>query len=456
MRKKIKLSFLSISFLFSSFSFAVINEEKNIHPNIQSIDYALNIETKLILNTESPFTFIDLFCGCGGSSLGFENAGFKLIAGVDNDKHAVEAYQQNFPNSLCLKEDLNTLTPEELMKQCNLKTGELTCLLASPPCQPYSPIANQFEEKTSLRKDAYKLVIQFVETLQPKWLFLENVYAKNTKKEKSFIKIIDEKIIPALKNLNYNVDYKILNAKDYGFPQNRIRIILVANYEGKKICWPSPFETQVSVKNAIGDLASIAPIIFNKNERTNRDLGLIPYNNSCELTDYQSKMRGMNRILSDHMITQVDEKHIPFMNQVHAQPKTKNTIKCIRVRSRETYRTLIAENVSPTITHNPNAISADGGLIHYEHNRPITPREAARLQGFSDKILFTKSARPSFKLIGNAVPPPLAEIVASSIIQAEISNLGKREFQCDEIDSDNNFKKMKLSNDFIEKEDFSN
>jgi DNA (cytosine-5)-methyltransferase 1 len=166
--------------------------------------------------------FISLFAGCGGSSLGYHQAGLHEILAIEWDKHARRIFNLNFPETPVLDLDIFKLTGAELLKQMNLKRGELDLLDASPPCQSFST-SNTKRDLTDDRNDLYLKTIQLIKEVQPKVFVIENVQGMR-----------QGKMIPAwnkfareFQSLNYKVEVKIVKAEEYGVPQLRRRVIVI-------------------------------------------------------------------------------------------------------------------------------------------------------------------------------------------------------------------------------------
>ena len=166
------------------------------------------------------YTVISLFAGGGGSSLGYEMAGFKELLAIEYDKNAIETLKLNFDFDIWEK-DITEIKDGEILKRCNIKKGELDILDGSPPCQGFSQSGKRVVN--DLRNDLYKNYVKILIDLKPKVFIMENVpgMAKGTMKGR-FNEILKE-----LKSLNYNVKCKLMNAKYYNVPQSRERLIFI-------------------------------------------------------------------------------------------------------------------------------------------------------------------------------------------------------------------------------------
>ena len=174
-------------------------------------------------------TVISTFAGCGGSSLGYKWAGFKELLAIDFEKNAVDTFKLNFKEVPAWLRDIKTVTAEEILNFCGIKPGELDVLDGSPPCQGFSTAGKRQVNDT--RNDLFKEFVRLIEGLQPKVFVMENVSGMAKGKMKGmFIQIIK-----TLKSLNYQVKCKQMNAKYYGVPQSRERLIFIGVRNDLKI-----------------------------------------------------------------------------------------------------------------------------------------------------------------------------------------------------------------------------
>lgn len=190
--------------------------------------------------------FISLFSGCGGSSMGYTQAGFKSIVAVDINPVACETYSINFPDSNVLNKDITQINPIDLIKEQNLSVGELDLLDSSPPCQGFS-IAGKRDPK-DLRNELFLYVKYFIEELKPKTFIIENVDGLL----KGPMKGIFNTIISELKKTNYRIKWKSINSIYYGVPQSRQRVIIMGVREDLNL--DPVFPEHEPTINFIGDV----------------------------------------------------------------------------------------------------------------------------------------------------------------------------------------------------------
>lgn len=199
---------------------------------------------------------IDLFCGCGGLTLGLKQAGFMVVGAVDIDHLAVETYKANHPRVEVWEESICTLTTQRVKRKLNLKKGELDLLAGCPPCQGFSTMQT-LNGGWQVKDHRNKLVLEFlrfVKELMPKAIMMENV--PGLKKYWRFRGFCTE-----LKKLGYEINFDVLDAADYGVPQRRKRLILLAG-KNRKINFAGKAEYEKTVFDAISKLPPVTNFPF--------------------------------------------------------------------------------------------------------------------------------------------------------------------------------------------------
>ncbi|MBI5066142.1 DNA cytosine methyltransferase [Candidatus Woesearchaeota archaeon] len=299
---------------------------------------------------------VDFFCGAGGFSKGFEQAGFNILAGIDFNENAIATFKQNHSGKGVVR-DIKKLS----LKEFNELTGcsGVDVLIGGFPCQGFSLLGKR--NKKDPRNLLYRELLRFIEGLKPEFVILENVRGLASMKDSKNNSVLSS-ILQEIISLGYCVSYKVLLASDYGVPQNRERLIIFAQ------------------KINFFDIPKIE-------------------NKTTVIEALQNIPEGLNA----HIVVNHKPEYSERLAQV-AQGKSLGKFRsCMRLQ---------ADKPSNTIT--------SGDLIHPTLNRFLTPRESARLQGFSDDFVFC-GGRESIKLqIGNAVPPLLAKVLANQLL-AEIN-----------------------------------
>ena len=349
------------------------------------------------MNIVKKFNAIDLFSGCGGLSLGFEQAGFAVRLGVDIDTAALNTFSLNHHGSDILNADLSTDEGfSKLKAKADLYKPDI--ILAGPPCQGFSVTGpRRFDDP---RNSLYLAVIKAIKTFKPQAFLIENVQGMASLYKGQ----VKDEIIKILTECGYNVVYKIVCAADYGVPQIRKRLIFVGlKQDLGTFSFPEPLltpEQYITCKEAIGDLPPLdnGQIIADK-------YSMQPF------SDYQRKMRGNCSVLSNHVAT-VHSDHVvsvikqvpPGGNYKDLPPGVGNSRKFHVAWTR--YHPDKPSNTIDTGHRNH---------FHYALNRVPTIREFARLQSFPDSFIFTGSKTQQNRQVGNAVPPFLGYALAVKI-----------------------------------------
>jgi DNA (cytosine-5)-methyltransferase 1 len=191
---------------------------------------------------------IDLFSGCGGLTLGLRNAGFRVVAAIDADPLAISTYRQNHRRTRAVLNDIRAVNPKDLMKKLGLKAGQLDLIAGCPPCQGFSNLRtlNGAKRIREPMNDLVFEVLRFVRAFKPRSLMLENVPGLLSNARLA-------KFNKSLRQLGYQSTAKIFDASEFGVPQRRRRMILIAS-KGAVPHFALPDEEKVTVRDAIGTL----------------------------------------------------------------------------------------------------------------------------------------------------------------------------------------------------------
>ncbi len=369
---------------------------------------------------------IDLFCGCGGISVGIQNAGIDVIAGVDIESSYICSFSKNFPDSQSLILNLSLTHPIEFMEKLNICKGELFLLAGGPPCQGFSkntPRSKRTEESSN--NLLIKTYLDYCEALMPKTILIENV----AEMKNGFNKCYSDMIYQKLEKIGYNITSLVLNSADFGVPQRRKRAFFLGIKSYKKIpaLYPSHFKLDpdsflnnphISVWEAISDL----PSIRHDQHFLNIKYKVEPQN------DFQQQMRlfHQSEYVLNHQPKKLREKQFARISMLKPGQGLKDLPDDLKVRGGYSgaYGRLTENMIAPTITRwvfHPGS----GRWGHPKDARLITIREAARLQSFPDHFEFVGSYVQQAGQLGNSVPPLLAEVIVKHIIkhyEAEVSN----------------------------------
>ncbi|WP_404982549.1 DNA cytosine methyltransferase [Capnocytophaga granulosa] len=339
----------------------------------------------------------DLFSGVGGMSQGFTMAGFEIEMAIEYDKEIAASFQKNHPQTDVYAEDIRNINFSEIHK----RYPTIDIVMGGPPCQGFS----QKGKRLSLhdpRNFLFKQFVGFVEEFSPKYFILENVPNIITT-ENGFFK---DEIITSFNALGYQVCCGVLNAVDFGVPQDRRRAIFIGQKDVLEIKLPPSKGIYNSVKDAIFDLPYI---------ESGEGNDPCPYD-KLPTTSLQKSLRGDCTVLHNHIATRHNETALRRMSMVPIGEGRK--VLPIEEQTRSiysgTYCRLLEDEVASTITTRFDTPSS-GRFTHPLLNRCLTTREAARLQTFPDSFIFHGSKTSQMKQVGNAVPPYLAYAIAEVI-----------------------------------------
>lgn len=338
-------------------------------------------------------TFIDLFSGCGGLSLGFEMAGFKGVLAIDNWSDALNTYAYNRQGARTLCSDLSTLDPEDVKREYNIDAVDL--IIGGPPCQGFSIAGKRIID--DVRNKLYKSFVNFVRVFSPRAFVMENV--------PNILSIgggvVKESILNDFETLGYTVVVKVLTASDYGVPQNRRRAVFVGFKDGLTFEYPSALDSpKVTCYEALSDLPEGSVVDGSKYE--------VPI-----ASNYQTFARKNSKGIFNHEITVHNEKTVEIISMV---PDGGN-YKDLPEELQHTRKVHIAWT---RLNSQKPSFTIDTGHRHHFHycwNRIPTVRESARIQSFPDDFIFVCSRTSQYKQVGNAVPPLMAKAIAEKILQ---------------------------------------
>ena len=351
---------------------------------------------------------LDLFCGCGGLSLGFEQAGFTIYGGVDFNQSAIDTYHKNFPNSKAICFDLLNMSKNEIAKQFP-DLDSVDVIIGGPPCQGFSSANRYQKEGKDPRNKLFFQFVKFVDIVLPKAIVIENVKGIITKDNGYALK----RITAIFEKRGYSVVHKILKATDFGVPQRRSRnfFVMLKNSEGV-FDFDSMNKTNevITVKEAIGELYQ-----FEKGYKKNKSpLFLV----EPAITNFQKYLRSSDNSLYNHEIrypAQKVQNRISYVKQGENWESVPEDLWPSQRTNRQSsaYKRLDENKPSVTIDTGNN----HSNYFHPLFNRIPSVREAARLQSFPDSFLVLGNRSEQFRQVGNAVPPLLAKALAIAIME---------------------------------------
>ena len=359
-------------------------------------------------------TVFDLFCGAGGLSLGFQQAGFHVLGGNDHFEAAGETFSRAHNSAKFYGMPIQKLSGSHVLQDFNLARGDLDCLVGGPPCQAYS-VYNHKRSMEDDRANLFREYLRIVDELHPKWIVIENVTG---------IKSIDngrvvEQISNELSLRGYNVEIKTLFAEDHGVPQERRRVIFLGNRIGAPITWPQKSYGEAVPTNTIFDAISDLPPLENGERANSQNYQVKPNSN------LQSELRKNSLAIHNHDAPKLGAINLERMKYIEPGgswrdiphdllPNGMKTAK--RSDHTKRYGRMKWDGLACTILTKCDIHW--GAYIHPDQDRAITVREAARLQTFPDNVRFFGNRTEQYVQVGNAVPPLLGKALANSIKNA--------------------------------------
>lgn len=342
---------------------------------------------------------IDLFAGVGGLSLGFEKQGFNVLIANEYDESIADAYSKNHKGTKMIVGDITSL---DLKETFGSYAGKVDVVIGGPPCQGFS---QKGQRKTihDERNFLFKYYVAVVELVKPRYFVMENVPNLLTAENGYFFREIEE----LFNKMGYSLEHGVLNAADYGVPQNRRRAIIIGKLNGDAPKLPAPKDEKVTIWDAISDLAYL---------ESGEGTDVQEYKNAPE-SEYQKLLRGDATVLYNHVAT----KHSPIalerlaMIPPNAGKEVLPKEHITKSIYSGTWTRMRTDEISVTITTRFDTPSS-GKFTHPYLDRAITVREAARIQSFPDDFQFTGNKGSQMKQVGNAVPPLLAAAIASVIM----------------------------------------
>lgn len=364
------------------------------------------MEKNISVGSAKKLSAIDLFCGAGGLSLGFKEAGFNILLGLDSWSDAILTYRHNFPETHGIIGDITQIDPSDLLKKNGIQKDQVDVIIGGPPCQGFSLSGNRV--LTDPRNSLYKHFVRFVSAIKPKAFVMENVPGLLS----LFKGKVEKSVIGDFQKLGYIVQDKVLFSENYGVPQKRRRVFFVGI---RKDCYKGHFNYPLPI---CGD--NLKPFVSSKDAIS--DLDFVEDGKSLEettnyilppLSDYQKLMREGSKKLYNHSSTIHTKKTQSIISLVpdggnykdlpsELQGTRKVHIAWTRMNSQEPCFTI-------DCGHNHE--------FHYSRNRVPTVRESARIQSFPDTFVFLGKRTSQYRQVGNAVPPLMAKSLANSLIK---------------------------------------
>ena len=359
------------------------------------------------------FCSLSLFSGAGGMDIGVKNAGFNILAEIEMDKYCCQtlraSVEKEKKETLVLETDIKNVNPEELIKKLNIKPKELDLLFGGPPCQPFS-LAGKQKALNDIRGPLLFEIIRFAEIFKPKVIFIEQVKgllsAKGNEGRKGEV---FELFIKELEKINYTSKWQICCAADFGVPQLRERVIIIATYGKNGFIFPEHTHTSKEEANSLFNLKpykTVGDALSGLGKPMEKIRGTTFYDRIDSHVDV-TPMRDKERIAN-----------VPEGSYLASQTHLGKDILC-NLNKKDTTKYLRLNRKKPS-----NTLRCGEIFYHPIENRYLTPREYMRLHGYSDDYVLLGPIRSrtgtvknldQHRQVANSVPPPLAYAIADKI-----------------------------------------
>lgn len=372
---------------------------------------------------------IDLFAGAGGMSLGFEQAGFDVVAAVEIDPVHCAVHKFNFPNCAVIPQSITSLSGTEIRQRAAIGTRKIDVVFGGAPCQGFSMIGQRVLDDP--RNQLVKEFLRIVSELDTDYFVFENVKGLTVGKHRQIL----NEFIELANELGYEVQdpWKVLNAADFGVPQQRHRLFLMGSRKNKtlpsypeaickpatrKDCQTCDLPLGPTVHDAIGDLPdaeNFESLRFTDNVKTKKWGKPSRFSAEMRCQSNQAWHLGYVRDWSPGILTSsARTEHTEISRSRFSETLNGETEPISR------FYKLAKNGLSNTLragTDGARGAFTSPRPIHYKYNRCVTVREMARLHGFPDWFRFHETKWHGARQIGNAVPPPLARAVAVQVVE---------------------------------------
>lgn len=356
-------------------------------------------------------TAIDLFCGAGGLSLGFEQAGFDVVSAVEIDPVHAGVHSYNFPTCKTFCRNIEEITGNELM--CG--RDSIDVIIGGPPCQGFSLIGKR--DMSDHRNSLVMQYMRIVSEVKPRYFVMENVAGITIGDAKQIL----DSAIEYIESFGYSVvkPYKVLNAQDYGVPQSRKRLFLLGYRSDQTVpCYPERKGKCVTVGDAISDLPDIDSF------ETLLESDCVQYDITPK-SEYATMLHSIDKDATDYSIRRKwnDKIITGEMRTVHTEKSKARFHNTLPGQVEPVSRFLKLSNDSVCNTLRAGTDKSRGAYtsprpIHPIYDRCISVREAQRLHSFPDWFRVHSTKWHGFREVGNSVPPMLARSIGEQIISA--------------------------------------
>jgi len=359
---------------------------------------------------------VDLFAGAGGMSLGFEQAGFDVVAAVELDPVHAATHKFNFPDCSIIPKSVTDVTGQEIRQKSGIGNRTVDVVFGGAPCQGFSLIGQRALDDP--RNALVQEFVRIVSELDARCFVFENVKGLTVGRHRKFL----TELIQEFESIGYDVqrEWRVLNACDFDTPQDRQRLILMGVKRGHSLpVYPTPSPNKVSCRDALEDLPNAETF------ETLRTGDCVRTRKFKEPSPYAAALRGLGndawafgypRNWDDTCLTSSARTEHTEISRRRFRATLEGRVEPISRLFK-----LPANGVSNTLragTDSSRGAFTSPRPIHYRYDRCVTVREMARLHGFPDWFRFHATKWHGARQIGNSVPPPLARAVGGQIIKA--------------------------------------
>ena len=352
---------------------------------------------------------VDLFAGAGGLSLGAVRAGIRVSVAVEIDDHAVATYRKNHEHCSIVIGDIRDVSDQQIRSIS--KGDDYSIVFGGPPCQGFSYSNSRTRNATNTTNWLFEQFIRFVRVWKPDFIVFENVRGITDTSRGLFL----SKILAQFKRLQYVLTYGILNAKDYGVPQDRSRFFLLGTRHKVALTFPPPTVCRpLTVEDAIGDLPKL---------ENGASTSWLPYGERPP-SWYAQNLRSASGKSPNHLVTRNAQYVLERYSYVPQGGNWQN-IPHQLMSNYEDFRRCHTGIYSRLRLDEPSSVIGNyrkNMLIHPTQDRGLSVREAARIQSFPDTYEFCGSIGFQQQQVGNSVPPLLAEAVFSHLLSEAATN----------------------------------
>lgn len=379
---------------------------------------------------------VDLFSGAGGLSCGLQMAGFESVLGSDIQPVYANTFALNNPEARVIMKDIRELTERDILDLAGVKPGELDLIAGGPPCQGFSinaPVRTLDDQRNHL----FKEYLRIAAILRPKAILIENVPGLVSLGKGTVVKAIYKH----LEGMGYTVDHKILFAGHYGVPQMRFRTIFIALRDGGKVEFPEPTHNAQAVANFAGAkelCLKISPLLSQHLSKQATvwdaisDLPKLSPGEALHDVEYpvspQSELQRLLRADStriyNHACAKLGKANLDRLKYIPQGGSWRDIphelLPAGLQRARRSDHTKRYGRLHPDAMCSTILTKCDphwGSFFHPTQERALSVREAARIQTFPDRYIFTGSLTEQFEQVGNAVPPLMAKAIGEKIRQ---------------------------------------